>query len=238
MMIGRTFAKMRGSALSEAMIHSLARFGGRASWIAAATAITGRFEDDALFYTEELKQRAELARTGETGGSMDASGKMPSASVAALLLDGPLHDPLDRYLSNCRDELIQSLGDSVDAFRGAPPPDFGPSAVQVSNGPIVGTVRRVELANMEAVAPQLGPTDIACLVEPRVVDDLLTNAGSYFIETQDTDSPLCQRLRNRRSRFAMFDRKVLDRLADGDCVSLPVPRAEGRGAIGVRVPAA
>jgi len=79
---------------------------------------------------------------------------------------------------------------------------------------------------MEKIAPQLGPMDIACLIEPRVVDSLLSGAGGFFIETQDENSPLCQRLRNRRSRFAMLDRREIEKLADGDLVTIPAPQGD------------
>jgi len=219
-MVGRTLGKFRGTELVDLLIHTLVHWGGRASHVAAATAIAANYDsDDALvYYTNEL---AKLAPDPEDRPSFPR----PSESIARLLLDTTsrlwmateVHD----HILFSRDDFIASFGSDWPLGSGLwPRLSYAPVPTSIENGPMVGTVRRITLANMETFADTLGASDIACLTEPRIVAALLDGASGYLIGQHEADAPLGLRLRNRGARFATFDRANLDRFDDGAVVAL------------------
>ena len=228
MMVGRTLGKLRGTDIVDALIHTLVRWGGGASHIAAATAISASYDsDDALvYYTNEL---AELARDPQTRPSV----RRPSESIARLLLDSTSRlwaiPAVCDDVQRSHDDFVQSFGSDWPLGTGLwPELRYAPVPKAIENGPLVGTIRRVTIANMETFADTLGATDLACLTEPRIVDALLDGASGYLIDKSETDAPLGQRLRNRGARFATFDRAGLDRLEGGAVVVL-WPGGDGDG---------
>ena len=210
-MVGRTLGKLRNTALVDALLHALVEWGGDASHVATAAAISAAFDDHdpVVFYTEELKRLALDAKAPPI--------RPPLPRIARLLLD-----PATRLRRNTRvaEDVLRSRDDFARAFGAWQPNGIwraiveAPPATKLENGPLVGTVRRVTLANMESFADRLGPTDIACLTEPRIVDALLDGAGGYLIDDQQAAAPLGTRLRGRGVRFATCDRHILDRFED------------------------
>jgi hypothetical protein len=234
MMIGRALAKQRSTDLVDLLIHTLVKSGGMASHIAAAAAIATNDDrgDGLLYFTTEL---AELAPDLKERPAFPR----PSASTARLLLDpdSQLHDNPDArdQVRISRDDFVRSFGsDWPLGTRLWPNLNIAPAPLAVENGPLVGIVRRVTLANMEACAETLGPKDIVCLTEPRIVDALLTNASGYLINADEMHAPLGQRLRNRSSRYAAFDAVQLDRFEDGSALAL-WPGAGDQPGWGLRV---
>lgn len=233
MMIGRVLAKQRSTDLVDLLIHTLVKSGGAASHIAAVAAISTNDDrgDGRLYFTTELAERAPDLKERP-------AFPRPSASTARLLLDtdSQLHgnpDVRDQVRIG-RDDFVRSFGSDWPLGIGLwPNLKIAPAPLAVENGPLVGIVRRVTLANMEACAEALGPKDIACLTEPRIVDALLANASGYLIHADEMDAPLGQRLRNRGSRYAAFDAAQLDRFEDGSALAL-WPGAGGQPGWGLR----
>lgn len=219
MMVGRLLGKLRGSALVQLLIHTVVRWGGEASHIAAAGAISTSFEaEDSLYYfTSEL---AELAR--------DLEGRAvppPTKSIARLLLDPAsemhMRPSVHRLVGVGREDFIRNFGSDWPLGTGLwPALKHAPVPITLTNGPLVGTVRLVTRANMERVAEDLGPTEIACLTEPRIVDALLATASGYLIRREEEEGPLGRRLRNRGARFATFEESTLARFQEGTLVAL------------------
>jgi hypothetical protein len=86
---------------------------------------------------------------------------------------------------------------------------------------------------MEAKADLLGPTDIAVLTEPRIVDALFEGAGGFLIDEQQANAPLGTRLRARNVRWATCSAEALERIRDGMVV---IWRArKGKPALGYSV---
>ena len=71
---------------------------------------------------------------------------------------------------------------------------------------------------MEAKADLLGPTDIAVLTEPRIVDALFEGAGGFLIDEQQANAPLGTRMRARDVRWATCSAEALERIQDGMAV--------------------
>ena len=216
-MVGRTLGKLRSTRLVDALLHALVEWGGDASHVAAATAISTAFDDHdpVVFYTEELRRLALDAKAPPI--------RAPLPRTARLLFD-----PVTRLARNASvaEDVLRSREDFARAFGAWQPngiwPEIAnaPPATKLENGPLVGTVRRVTLANMESFADRLGPTDIACLTEPRIVDALLDGAGGYLIDDQQADAPLGTRLRGRGVRFATYNRHLLERFEDGSLLTM------------------
>ncbi len=214
-LVGRTLGKLRGTVTGEALLHALVRAGGHASHVAAAGAISARYteETDLVYYTPQLRSLA-----------MDPSVRRPpllppSPSTARLLRDRTSrlwsHDDVANQLDNALHDLERFFGDSwlgddaiAATIRDAPVPDA------LVNGPLVGRVRRVTRANMEALGAQLGPTEIACLTESRIVDALFEGVGGFVIDNDQFDGPLGNRLQQRSARYAVMDRSGIDQLED------------------------
>lgn len=220
MMVGRLLGKLRGSALVQLLIHTVVRWGGEASHIAAAGAISTSYEaeDAAFYFTSEL---AEIARELKSREATPA----PSKSIARLLLDPAsemhIRPSVHPLVGVARDDFIKNFGSDWPLGTGLwPALAFAPVPTTLTNGPLVGTVRLVTRDNMERVAEDLGPTEIACLTQPRIVDALLAAASGYLISDEEADGPLGQRLRNRGARFATFQMSRLARFEDGGIVAL------------------
>ncbi len=216
-MVGRTLGKLRNTALVDALLYALVEWGGDASHVATAAAISTGLDDHdpVVFYTEELKRLAFDAKALPI--------RPPLARTAWLLLD-----PTTRLGRNASvaEDVRRSRDDFARAFGASesigiwPEIVDAPPATKLENGPLVGTVRRVTLANMESFADRLGPTDIACLTEPRIVDALLDGAGGYLIDDQQANAPLGTRLRVRGVRFATYNRHILERFEDGSVLAM------------------
>ena len=214
---GRVVAKMRGSDLGDLLIHVLIT-GGVASQIAAIGGITMAEERaEPVFYLPELDERAR------NGRMPSAPSLPPSPRLVALLdrIDRNTSDFVRQALENGIADLQRAFGDrrsaSTDQWLQLREEARAPL---IKNGPIIGIMRRVTAANMEAIAPTLRVIDIACLTEPRIVDALLDQCGAFIIEEQDITSPLCRRLIGRNRRFAMLERRRLDALTEGDRIAL------------------
>ena len=218
---GRVVAKMRGSDLGDLLIHVLST-GGSASKIAAIAGIT-MIEDDKGpdYYLPEFKDIADKKTVPYKPAS-------PPSQRLIALLDGIADyesDEVQLALKNGIVELQQNFGDKpavyIDGWellREEPP------ALQINNGPIIGTVCRITAANMEEAAQKLQVSDIACLTEPRIVDALFDRCGAFIIEQQDIASPQCRRLISRDRRFAMLEHGRMDTLADGDHIAFESDR--------------
>jgi TIR domain len=216
-MVGRTLGKLRSTVLVDALLYALVAWGSDASHVAAAAAISTTFDDHdpVVFYTEELKRL--------TAGSKAPPIRPPMPRIARLLFD-----PSTRLAGNTRvAEEVRRSRDDFDRAFGAyrangiwPEIADAPPVTKLENGPLVGTLRRVSLGNMESFADSLGPTDIACLTEPRIVDALFDGAGGYLIDEQQADEPLGNRLRLRNARFATCGKDIMDRFEDGSVLVL------------------
>lgn len=209
--------KLRSTALVDALLHALVEWGGDASHAAAAAAISTAFDerDPVVFYTEGLKRAALDAKAPPP--------RPPLPRTVRLLLDPDTRLGRNTHVA---EDVLRSREDFTRAFGAGQPngiwPELvdAPPATKLENGPLVGTVRRVTLANMESFADRLGPTDIACLTEPRIVDALLDGAGGYLIDDQQADAPLGTRLRVRGVRFATYERHILEQFKDGDVLAM------------------
>jgi hypothetical protein len=200
-MVGRTLGKLRGSPLVDALLHALSEWGGDASHIAVAAAVSCAYDDrDPLVYTtQELEQRA--ARPGPA-----AAIAPPTPRIARLLLEPnlplALNNNVEREVRNAREDYVRAFGASQppvgpwSELRSAPP------VTQLHGGTLVGIARRITRADMEAKADRLGPQDIAVLTEPRIVDALFDGAGGFLIDEQQANAALGTRLRARGVRWA------------------------------------
>lgn len=218
-MISRVLGKLRNTPVADVLIRTLSEWGGNASCLAAAGAISGSFQDDDLrYHTEELERLSAKARPA----------RPPSPSTARLLLDKSSRlwrrPGIDRDIQTSLTDLkrlIRSLGSDWPAddvigssLRPAPPP------TKLVNGPLIGRVRRVTRANMESYADTLGPADIACLTEPRIVDALFDGVSGYLIAHEEADKPLGIRLQGRTARFATYGADEIRQLEDDAVIAL------------------
>jgi hypothetical protein len=226
----RTLGKLRGIPEVRVLIHALVNWGGYASQLAAAGAISIGFKgllDSEDFYTEELAHQA-----GKKKG-VDLATEAPPPDIARLLFDP--HSGLGTNIDLMREvqerqrEFEQNFGKAVEGPW--PVPCYAPAIAELINGPIVGRVRKVTLANMEDLADRLGPRDVACLTEARIVDALFEDAGAFLLNEIEIGSPLDERLRRRGIRFACMTKDSINRLHDGQ--SLVVwPASKSRPATG------
>jgi TIR domain len=218
-MIGRLLGKLRNTPVADVLIRTLAEWGGDASCLAAAGAISTRFHDaDLRYHTEELAKLSAEAQPA----------RPPSPSTARLLLDKSsrlwLRPGIDRQIQNSLidlQDLIRSFGSDWPAgdaigssLRLAPQP------TNLVNGPLIGRVRLVTRANMESYADTLGPADIACLTEPRIVDALFDGVSGYLIAHDEVDKPLGIRLQRRSARFATYGADEIRQLEDDAVIAL------------------
>ncbi len=167
-----------------------------------------------------------------SGGNASHLAAATAISTGYDDLDGPVF--FTRELADLTSDRASGAmvePPSLSLARLLPEPRPVPVPARLENGPLVGTVRKVTLANMEALADSLGPTEIACLTERRIVDALLDGASGFVIEEQQADEPLGRRLGRRNSRFATYDGAVLQTLGDGDALVL-LPGLDGKPASG------
>jgi hypothetical protein len=233
-MVGRTLGKLRGSPLVDALLYALSEWGGNASHVAVAAAVSCAFDerDGPVYTTAEVQQRA--AQAGPA-----AAVAPPAPRIARLLMEPHLplglNLDLDREIHNARDDYLRAFGawdPAVEPWRDL---RYAPPLIQLHGGPLVGTLRRVTRADMEAKADLLGPTDIAVLTEPRIVDALFEGAGGFLIGEQQANAPLGTRLRARGVRWATCSAETLEHIQDGMAV---IWRArKDKQALGYSVPA-
>jgi hypothetical protein len=217
MLAARTLGKLRGMPALRLLIHALDRWGGNSSHFAAAGAISIAFDrllDSEDFYIEELAQAANNPNSPKV---------VPPAPDIVRLLFEPysglgLNVDLMDEIRTCRQEFRRNFGDPVDGP--CPIPGYAPAVAALVNGPIVGTIRKVALDNMESLADRLTPGDIACLTEPRIVDALFENAGAFLIDEVEANASLGERLRRRNTRFASFKQDYLHSFRDGQSLVL------------------
>lgn len=220
-MISRVLGKLRTAPAADVLIHTLAEWGGDASCLAAAGAISGRFhaEGDLLYYTQELARLSADARPAHPEPGP------PSASTARLLFDKSSrlwHRPgIERDIQGSLDDLIKFFGSGwpADDAAGAAL-HAAPRPAKLVNGPLIGRVRRITRANMESYADALGPADIACLTEPRIVDALFEGVSGYLITDEEAGKPLGIRLQGRTARFATYATDVIRQLDDDAIIAL------------------
>jgi hypothetical protein len=236
MMILRTLGKLRNTPVADVLIHTLAKWGRDASCYAAAGAIAEEFsrEHGLYYFTREL---AQLNADRSAGQEL----RPPSGSTARLLLDtgsslyrGNVLKDIQIFRTGLTSRGTDLPGgDTVGAaLRPAPAP------TELVNGPLVGRVRKVTRATMESLADTLGPGDIACLTEPRIVDALFEGVSGYLISHDEVDQPLGIRLAARSARFASYTADVLHELEDGTAMALwPSGRAGATPAGHVAAPA-
>ena len=217
MMTARALGKLHGTPIVDALLYALVEWGGEASHVAAAGAISTAFDDKDpdVFYTDELKRLACDAKAQPV--------RPPSSRIARLLFEPytglGLKLDVEKDVRLSRDDYTRAFGD-WQPDGNWPELVYAPPATSLENGPLVGRLRRITLANMESLAERLGPTDIACLTELRIVDALLEDAGGFLIDDQQSDAPLGKRLRNRGVRFATFRHDILERFEDGSVLVL------------------
>jgi len=231
-MVGRTLGKLRGSPLIDALLYALSDWGGNASHVAVAAAVSCAFDvhDGPVYTTSEIQQRAALAGP--------AAAVAPPAPRIARLLMAPflplgLNLDLDREIRNAREDYMREFGawdPAVEPWREL---RYAPPLTQLHGGPLVGRLRRVTRADMEAKADLLGPTDIAVMTEPRIVDALFEGAGGFLIDEQQADAPLGTRLRARAVRWATCSTETIEGIQDGMAVIWGVRK--GRPALGYSV---
>ena len=222
MMTGRTLGKLRSTAVVDALLYALVHWGGNASHVAVAAAVSVSFDeirDPVIYYTEELERLARDAKLPKS--------RPPLPRITRLLFDPDtrlgMNLDVEHNVRLAREDCAQAFG-AWEPDGNWPELAYAPPATGLVNGPLVGRVRQVTLANMESLADRLGPADIACLTEPRIVDALLEEAGGFLIDDQEVNAPLGQRLRRRGVRFASFGHDVLNRFEDGSVLVLWPPR--------------
>jgi TIR domain len=232
-MVGRTLGKLRGPPLVDALLYALSEWGGNASHLAVAAAVSCAFDErDAPVYTAaEGRQRA--AQAGPAAAVAHPAPRI-ARLLMELLLPLGLNLDLDREIRNAREDYMRAFGAwdpaTVEPWRDL---RYAPPLTQLHGGPLVGTLRRVTRADMEAKADFLGPTDIAVLTEPRIVDALFEGAGGFLIDEQQANAPLGTRLRARDVRWATCSAEALERIQDGMAV---IWRArKGKPALGYSV---
>jgi hypothetical protein len=232
-MVGRTLGKLRGPPLVDALVYALSEWGGNASHLAVAAAVSCTFgeRDAPLYTTTEVKQR--VAQAGPA-----AAVAPPAPRIARLLMEPllplGLNLDLDREIRNAREDYMRAFG-GWDPAAVEPWSDlrYAPPLTQLHGGPLVGSLRRVTRADMEAKADLLGPTDIAVLTEPRIVDALFEGAGGFLIDEQQANAAIGTRMRARGVRWATCSAEALERIQDGMAV---IWRArKGKPAVGYSV---
>lgn len=211
-MVGRTLARLRSSPMVDALLIALSTWGGSASHLAVAGAITS---DEPVYTTAAVMERAATAGHATTV-------LPPSPRIARLLMEPllplGLNPDIEREIHNAREDYIRAFGAWEPAVEPWPALQYAPPIARIHGGSLVGTLRRVTRANMEAKAPLLGPTDIAMLTEPRVVEALFDGVGGFLVDEQEASAPLGTRLRTRGARWATCSRQALDTLPDGMAV--------------------
>lgn len=73
---------------------------------------------------------------------------------------------------------------------------------------------------MESFADILGPADIACLTEPRIVDALFEEVGGYLITDEEAGQPLGVRLQGRAARFATYGTDAIRQFEDDTLITV------------------
>lgn len=216
-MVGRTLGKVRGSPLTDALLHALAAWGGDASHIAVAAAVSCSFDDrdPPVYTTREVRERAARA-----SGARAVPAPLPR--IARLLMD-PLQPlglnlNIEGVIRNARADHDRAFGAWDPGAPGWSALQYAPPVTELVGGPLAGWARRVTRTNMEAQAGQLGPTDIAVLTEPRIVDALFDGTGGFLIHAQDVNAPLGVRLRARGVRWAACSADTMAGIEDGTAI--------------------
>ena len=222
MLLGRVAAKQRGTERGDLLIKALST-GGAAARIAAIGGITmGEQRASSVFYSGAL---AALHTTGTPlpSGALEPPSRKLQAMLSGIDLDQP--DLVRRHLDNARYDLRRDFGiDDLPygyswfALRKEPVPDH------LHHGPILGTVARATIANMEELALRVDASHVVCLTEPRVVDALFDRAGAIVIASQADDSPLHHRLTSRAVPYAAVGEGRMAELGDGDHVAVEARR--------------
>jgi len=211
----RALARLRGSSVTDALLWALAEWGGDASQIAAAFAISGSLADSDVFYTDALREM--------TGEAKKCSLHAPSSRIAMLLLEPlgrlDLNPSIASDVQQARADYAQAFGAWDHKMDGSwPNLAYAPPASRLTSGPLAGTVRRVSLDNMESLADQLGPAELALLAQPRIVDALFEHAGGFLIDEREIEAPLGDRLRSRGARFATYRPELLGKIQEGSAL--------------------
>jgi hypothetical protein len=200
------------------LLHAAARWGGWASRSAVAAALSCTFDefDPHVFCSTAMQKR--YADVG-AGVHLDP----PAPRVARLLMDSALAPLLgggiENTVTNAQADYRRAYGafEALDArweaLRVAPMPE------SLNAGPLIGTVRRITRADMEARASALNAAEIACLTEPRIVDALFDRVGGFVIDSAQSDGALGARLRARGVRFAAVPAAVMSGLDEGLAVA-------------------
>lgn len=217
-MIGRVLATRRNHTSVGVLLHAAARWGGWASRSAVAAALSCPFDefDPHVFCSTAVQKR--YADVG-AGVRLDP----PAPRVARLLMDPALApwlgEGIENAVTNARADYRRAYGafEAPDArweaLRVAPMPE------SLNAGPLIGTVRRITRADMEARARALNAAEIACLTEPRIVDALFDRVGGFVIDSAQSDGALGARLRARGVRFAAVPAAVMSGLGEGLAVA-------------------
>jgi hypothetical protein len=82
----------------------------------------------------------------------------------------------------------------------------------------MGTLVKATVANMVELAKSVDASTVVCLTEPRIVEALFDRCSAMLILTQDPDSHLCRRLRQRGVPFGMLTQEIMSEISDGDHV--------------------
>ncbi len=230
-MMARVLGKLRGNPVVELLLHVLVEWGGNASHLTAAGAIAISFEgvlDTDDFYTQELVELTGKLKLPLVPPPSPALGRLLFEPYSGLGTDADLVNEV----RSCRGEYIRNFGQPPSGK--SPQPESAPVVTSLVNGPIVGRITLVTLANMESLADQLGSADIACLTEPRIVDALFEHAGAFLIDDSELDAPLGNRLHRRGVRYASFATSTLRGFEDGRALVL-WPSIKGRPSAGLIV---
>ncbi len=136
-------------------------------------------------------------------------------SALAPLLGGGIENTVTNAQADYRRAYgaFEALDARWEALRVAPMPE------SLNAGPLIGTVRRITRADMEARASALNAAEIACLTEPRIVDALFDRVGGFVIDSAQSDGALGARLRARGVRFAAVPAAVMSGLDEGLAVA-------------------
>lgn len=216
-LVGRTLGKLRGSPLVDALLHALTSWGGDASHVAVAAAVSCTFDErDPMVYTTRIMERRAL----QAGRTHPVSA--PPARIARLLMDAasPLasNPRTSRQIHSAREDYVRAFGTWQPGDGRWEALLAAPAASVLREAPIVGCVRRVSRSNMESRATQLGPDDIAVLTESRIVDALFDGVGAFVIDERLADAPLSVRLRTRGARWATCSGEALAQLEEGTAI--------------------
>jgi hypothetical protein len=206
--------KIRNLPLGELFIKTLTE-GGTSSKVIAAGAIAFYFEQaPPVFYLSQAEQNYKNRLTNQKLQEEKASSKLLS-----LLFDLSMDDNIRVFQAA---ELAKQ-----DIRRANPDVDFpygyfllnsakGMAASHVFNGPLIGSVVKVAMENMDKMALQTDVTNLVCLTEDRIVESLFDQCSAFLLPEQDSESLLCKRLRSKGMPFGMIKPEMMQALNNGD----------------------